>query len=245
MGVGVGVGTENLDGVLVGTDGAVGAHAEEHGTQGLGILDVQIGVGQGEVGDVVVDADGEARTRLLLLQLVDDAGHHARGELLRRDAIAATTDQRHRGAIAPTDAFGEGGDDVEEERLTIGSGLLRAVQHGDGAGGRRDGLDDLGGRERAEQVYLDQTDLVAAAVEVVDGVLDRAGTRAHAHHDLGGLRVAVVLHQVVLTSGELGELVHDLRDDAGHGVVVRVGRLTSLEVGVGVLGGATDERVCR
>ena len=94
-------------------------------------------------------------------------------------------------------------------------------------------------------MQLDETEFVPAGVEVVDGVLDGAGARAHADYDLGGFRITVVLNEMVLTSDDLGELVHEGLDDARHLLVVLVCGLTSLEVGVGVLGGAADERVSR
>ena len=141
--------------------------------------------------------------------------------------------------------FGQGGQHVEEEGLAVGAGLLGAVQDGDGAGRLRDGPDDLGGREGTEQVQLDEAELVSLGVETVDGVLDGAGAGTHADHDLGGLGIAVVLDEVVLASDDLGELVHEGLDDARHALVVLVRGLAGLEVGVGVLGGAADERVGR
>ena len=82
LGVGVGVRSEDLDGVLVSTDGAVRTHAVEHCADRCGILDVEGFPWQGYAGDVVVDTDGETGTRTLQLELGDDPGHHTGGEFL-------------------------------------------------------------------------------------------------------------------------------------------------------------------
>ena len=94
-------------------------------------------------------------------------------------------------------------------------------------------------------MQLDEAEFVALDVEVVDGVLDGAGAGTHADHDLGGFGITVVLDEVVLASDDLSEFVHQGLDDAGHLLVVLVRGFASLEVGVGVLGGAADERVGR
>ena len=81
LGVLVGVVADDLDGVLVGTHGAVGTKAPElAGDDGLAGGDDVLAHGQGQVGDVIVDADSEV---VLLLTLhaegcADQGAHHLR-----------------------------------------------------------------------------------------------------------------------------------------------------------------------
>ena len=85
---------------------------------------------------------------------------------------------------------------------------------------------------------LDQADLFARLVEVVDGLFGGVAAGAHGDDDPLGVGRAHVVEQLVVAAGQLADLLHDLFDDFGHGVVVLVGSFTALEVDVGVLGGA-------
>ena len=56
---------------------------------------------------------------------------HGRREFLRRQAIAAADHARHGRPPTGGDRLGQGGDDIEIERLAGRARLLRAVQNGD------------------------------------------------------------------------------------------------------------------
>ena len=118
LGVQARVAAEDLDGVLVRADGAVRAEAEEHGPDRARRLDVQIRVVvQADPAHVVGDADGEPRLGPRGSQVGEDAGHHARGELLRGEPVPAAGDHRH-GVQAPARVrFGQGAEHVQEQRL--------------------------------------------------------------------------------------------------------------------------------
>ena len=75
-------------------------------------------------------------------------------------------------------------------------------------------------------------------VEVVDGLLDGLAAGAHGDDHALGIGGAHVVEELVLAAGQLADLLHDLFHDGGGGVVELVGRLTVLEVDVGVLRGA-------
>jgi hypothetical protein len=71
--------------------------------------------------------------------------------------------------------------------------------------------------------------------------------RAGAHQDQHplGLRVTGVVDDVHLPAGALAQLRHQLLDHDRHPGIERVDRLPGLEVCVGVLRGAADERPLR
>ena len=122
LGVQVLLGPEDLDRVLVRADRPVRAEPEEDRADRVGRLDVQRRVvGQARAGDVVVDADREPAPRPLARELVEHAGDHARGELLRRQAVAAADHPRHDLALAVRVRLGQRGDHVEEQRLARSS----------------------------------------------------------------------------------------------------------------------------
>ena len=233
----VGTVTDDLDRVLVGTDGAVRAEAEEHrGDRGVRHGEVVVGL-EREVRDVIHDADGETALRLFPAQLGEDAGHHARRELLARQTVTAADDGRQRAAAVEHHAVHQGGGHVQVQRLGRGPRLLAAVEDGEVLGARRqcgqEGLD----RERTVQPDVEETDLLAGGDQGVDGLAHGTGARAHDDDDPLCVRGSVVVNEAVLAPGVPGELVHHLCHDPGHGVVVGVAGFAALEEDVGVLGG--------
>ena len=167
------------------------------------------------MGDVVVDADGEVVLRRGLRQLVEDARHHRRRELFRRQSVAAADDlgeSRHR-RLAGGEAFGQRGDHVLVERLADGAGLLGAVEDGDALHRLRAALQEMLERERPHQADFQHADLLALRGEVVDRLVDGFRARAHDDDDVLGIGRAFVLEQLVLAADELRELVHHVLHD--------------------------------
>ncbi len=72
-----------------------------------------------------------------------------------------------------------------------------------------------------------------------------AAPRAHQHDDIGGIGRAVVLHQPVVTTGQLAEVVHALLHSRRYRLVEGVDALAGLEIGIRVLGGASHHRMIR
>ena len=145
LGVVVGLFTDDLDGVLVGADGAVGTESEEDAAEDVLGRDVEVVVDlEGCVGDIVDDADGEVVLGFVGRQVVEDRLDHRRVELFRRQAVAAADQNRLGGeGIASFGArLGEHGQHVDVHRLADVAGLLGAVHD-------RDRLDGL--RQRREE----------------------------------------------------------------------------------------------
>ena len=143
LGVEVGVGTDDLDGILVCAYGAVGAETEELALGGAGLHDGNLALG-GEAleGDVVHDADGEVVLGGLQLEVVVNRDDLCGGGVLAGQAVASAYDERSVGDTLI------GGLDVEVERFSERSGFLRAVEHGDLLDGGGDGLQQILGAER-------------------------------------------------------------------------------------------------
>ena len=236
-------GAEDLDRVPVRADRSVRAQAEEDGAHRPGRLDVERGVvRQARAGDVVVDADREAAARVLALELGEDAGHHARRELLRGQPVAAAHDSRHDRSLTVGMRLGERGDGVEEERLAQRAGLLRAVEHRDAADARRQRIEQRRGRKRPVQPNLQDADPLAAPVEPRHGLAHRLPARSHHDDHALGVWMPAVVDDAVAAAGALAEARHRVVDDAGHARVEGVHRLARLEVDIGVLRRAADER---
>ena len=241
LGVQRGVVADDLDGALVGANGAVAPQAPElalHGAFRRGGKGRS--GGQAGLGHVVFDADDEVVLGLALFHVLVH-GHHVVGaELLGAQAVAPG-DERGQ----PGGALDEGGAHVLVQRVAKCARLLGAVEHGDLLHGLGQHGEEAGDIERAVQAHLDEADLLALLDHGVDDFLDGLAAGAHGDDDVLGIGSAHVVEGLVLAPGELAHLLHVLDDDLGHGVVVGVGALASLEVDVRVLGGAAQIRVFR
>ena len=138
LGIAAGILGDDLDAVLVGADGSIGAKAVEDGASDARGFDRERRIdGEAGVRQVVVDAEGESVPRreapipVALGDLVERGFHHGRGEILGCDAVTAADDARHRGTSAATEGLGEGGDDVEVKRFAGGTDLLGLLEDGD------------------------------------------------------------------------------------------------------------------
>ncbi len=229
----IGVVADDLDGVLVGADGAVRAQTIEHAADGARGSDVQrFAELQGGVGHVVVDADGEV-VLLLARQVVVNGLYHGGVEFLGAQTVAAADD----GDVVFA-GFAQRGADVLIQRLAQGAGFLRAVEHGDGLAGRRDGGEEVLDGEGAIQVNLHEADLFSPGGQVIDGLLDGVAAGAHGDDHALGVGRADVVEQVIASAGDALDVLHRLLNDGGRGEVILVGGFAALEVDVRVLRGA-------
>ena len=234
----VGLFPDDLNGVLVGAHGAIGAQAEEQRAHRARDFGGELGIViQAGVGDVVVDPDGEVILGRGLLQLVIDALHHGGREFLGREAVAAADH------LLGDAHFRQCGDDVAVERLTGGARLLGAVENGDrlGASGQRG--HKAFDRERPVQADLEDPDLLAGRRHGIHGLVGHIGARTHHDDDALGIRRAHVVEQTILPSHQFGELVHGALHDGGGGQVERVDRFAPLEIDIGILRGAPQDGV--
>ena len=234
--------SDDLDRVLARANGAVGAEAKEDRRDRLARhSEVRVRL-ERKVRDVVHDADREAALRTFARELSKDTRHHGWRELLARQPVAATDQGLHGAAPVEHRTVHQRSGHVEVKRFGRRSRFLETVEDGDVLGafgkGREEGLHG----ERPVEPDGQVADLLTAGDEGVHSLLHRAGPRAHDHDDALGVRSAVVLDEVVLPPGVLGELVHRVLNDPGNGVMERVAGLPGLEEDIGVLRGTAQGR---
>ena len=245
----VGVQTDDLDGVLVGTDGTIGTQTEEHAVHGAAFRQQELGViSNGLEGDVIFNTDSEVVQRAVLLHFVEDTLDHCRGEVLGAHTVAAAADDGHgleRG-IAISDSFVDAGNDIEEERFTGGTRFLGAVENSDLLDGGGQSLDQVFDAERTIQADSDDAVLFAlGGVQVFRGFDTGFNTGAHGDDDDFSVFSTVVIKQMILAAGELGEFVHSFLDFGRAFFIEFVDSFAALEEDIRVLGGTVDDRVFR
>ena len=231
---------DDLDGVLVGTHRTVGAETPELAGDGaLRLGEQRRAHGQGQMGHIVHDADGEVVLRLIQQQIVEYGLDLGGGGVLAAETVASGIDG---GTVALVDI---GGADVLVQRLADGADLLDAVEDGDLLHRLGHGRHQVLAGEGAEQVHLQEAHLLALGVQMVDDLLGTAAHGAHGDDDALGVGCAVVVEQVVLPTGQLADLRHVALHDVGQLGIGGVVGLAQLEVDVGVIYQRTHTGILR
>ena len=137
--------------------------------------------------------------RFVAGEVVEGGLGHAGGELLRAETVAPADDAGGTGEGRA--AFGERGEDVEEERFADGAGLLGAVEDGDGLHGLGQGGEKSLHVEGVKKAHGDDAGFLAGGVEVFGGFAKGVDRAAHGDDDAFGVGVAVVVEEVVFSAG--------------------------------------------
>ncbi len=139
LGMQIGAIPDYFDAVLVGADGSVRAQAIEQAFKGLAVLRRRVALlpGQAGVRDIIHNAHGEMIAGRKTVQIVKHRAHHARCELLGRQAEAAAHHPWHLGEWQPARPrrIQHRCGHILIQGITLSTGLLGSVQYGNGSGG--------------------------------------------------------------------------------------------------------------
>ena len=127
--------------------------------------------------------------------------------------------------------------------LADGARLLGAIHDGNLLDRAGQNVDEVIDGEGTIEPNLDEANLLAMRVEVIDDLLDDIAEGTHGDDDTVCVRCTVVVEQAVIRTELLVDLVHILLDDCGKLVVGGVARLAMLEEDVVVLMRATRVRM--
>ena len=226
----VGRATDDLDRVLVSTYGTVSTQTEEQSLERtlLSQRDL-LSNGQRSERNVINDTYGELVLRLGCCQVLVNGQHLCGSCILRRQTVATTDDHRARLAIVECVL------NIEVERLACCTRLLRAVEYADALHALRHYVEHVFCREGTVEVNGDNTNLLALLVQVINHLLQGLGNRTHRYNDLLSILSTIVGEGLVLTTGDLRDLLHSVGNHIGNCIVETVCSLTSLEIDIGVL----------
>ena len=207
----VGVLTDDLHRVLVGTDCTVGTQAVEFSLIGRLVAE-SLFRKKGKRGEIEIihDTHSEVILGLRECEVVKYRDDHGRSGILRGKTEAAAHDHGSVGIAVETLLH------IKQQRLAVGAWLLGAVEHGDALCGSRHSSHEMLYRERTEQVYCHEAYLLAFLYEIVDSLFGSLTYRAHGDDHAIGIGSSVVIEQTVLAAGDLRDLVHVLLDNIGH-----------------------------
>ena len=223
LSVEISVAHDQLDGLLGGTDRSVGTQTVENA-----LLDVvREGVqrrrnGKRGIRHIIHHTQREVVLGLGLLHVVEDGLHEVGGELL-----ASNTELSSQHADITIHVV-HSAVHVEVKRLTVGVILTHLVQHADLLHGLGKGGSEVLQGEGSPQMHLHHSHLLALGVQVVHSFLSSRSRSSHHHDHVLGVLGTDIVEQVVLTTADLGDLVHGSLHLVGHSVVVRLMRLVGL-----------------
>ena len=99
--------------------------------------------------------------------------------------------------------------------------------------------------ERSEQMNLYKTDFLAFGGKIIDDFPNGAGNGSHGDNNAVSVWRAVVVKQMVSTSGDFGKGFHVIVYNSWQSVVERVVCLANLEIDVSVLNRRSQARMFR
>ena len=142
---------DDLDGVLVRSDGPVRSESVEEATDGLGIFRVKGRiVVKARKADVVLDAYCEAVLRQCSLEFVVYSLYHCRGEIFGGEPVAAS-DYHY---VAAGESFPY----IHAEGLAYGSSIFAAVKYGYSADCSRKCVEETGNIKRTVEADNEKSD---------------------------------------------------------------------------------------
>ena len=232
--------TDDFDSALVSANSTIAAQAPELAALGAGRSYINACYArQRGVGYVISDADGEVVFRLCACQIVENSYDIARQQILGAQAITAT--DNHRLAVACI----EGSTYIKIQRFAKGARLFGAVQHSDTFYALRNCAHKMLDAERTVQMNYEHANLSAFSVKLLYNSADGFRSRAHDDDDILCILCAIIVEQVIFTTGQLADFAHVVLYDFRQSIIIGVNSLASLEVNIWVLCSAADNRIIR
>ena len=94
-------------------------------------------------------------------------------------------------------------------------------------------------------MYFQHAEFAAVGVQISDSFFNRFTAGTHNDDNFFGISRADIVHHMVLTTGNLGKLVHFLLHNAFNFFVIRISRFTTLEKDIRVLRRTANDRFFR
>ena len=223
--------TDDLDGVLVGSNSTVSPQSPELAVDGSFRCGNQRSANlQRQVCHIIHDTDGE----FCFLGVVVYGNDLSRCGVLGTQSV---TSGEYRNLIELASL--QGSYHIQIQGLTLSARLFCSVQNGDLFYRIRDRVDQGLCAERSVQTNGNQTNFSSGSHQVVDGLLDGLAGGTHGDDDMLSILSSVVVEQFVVGSDLLINFVHVLLHYCRQSVVVGVAGLSCLEEDIRVLSGSS------
>ena len=92
---------------------------------------------------------------------------------------------------------------------------------------------------------LDQANLFAVFIEIIDGLFNGVADRAHGDNDLFGVARAIIVEKLIFGAKLCIDRLHIRFGDAHNLIVINIGGFSGLEENIGILCGTALHRMLR
>ena len=239
LGVHIGVVADDLDGVLVGADRAVRTEAPEFARYSAVFSCGHIHRCERQIRHVILNAEGKVVGRTFFFQMFINGHHIFRHHVLGAQAIAASADADIQAGCGDSTLY------IQVERFAERARFAGAVEDSHFLDRLRKSGDEVLHRERTVEVNCDNAHFFAARIERVSYIFGNVCDGADGDDDAVRVFRTVIIKEMVLPSGDLGDLIHVALYDFRKGIVERIGRFAVLEVHIRIFRGAADDRMIR
>ena len=226
----VGMVADDLDGVLVSTNGTVTAETPELALNHISGSCVGSGLLlEGVTGKIVNYADSEVILLFachVLINCEDGSG----SSILRAETVSTAENLN-----AASANLVESCDNVEVKGLAKRAGLLGSVKYGNDLCTCGNSLSKLCRNEGSVKSYLNETNLLALCKKIIYNLLCYVTYRAHSDDNALCVGCTVVVEELVVSAELCVNLAHVLLYNCGKSVIVGVARLSVLEEDIAVL----------
>ena len=228
----------NLNGVLVRTNGSVGAESPEH----TALVSRRGGIRsflyfERKTGNVVVNADGERGLAAFFGAAVNGDNLCGSG-VLAAETVAASVE-----LYALELAAANSRRNIEEQRFAHAAGFLGAVKHGYGLCGMGNCFQQVLTAEGTVEANLNKTVFAACGVEIVNSFLNGIANGAHGNDNMLRVSGAIVVKELVVGADFGVDLVHILFHNRGKRIIKFIAGFACLEENIRVLCGSAGDRV--
>ena len=229
--------TDNLNRVLVSTNGTVSTQTIELSLEQVVAThwDLLFLWERSEC-NVIYDTNSEVVLRLWQLKVLEYSNDLSWSSIRRTETITATYNQWLALVIVESRL------NVEVQWLTLCTWLLSTVKNSDALNCSWDSLLQEVNREWTEEVNCNHTDLLALLVQVVDSLTSWLCSRTHQDDDVLSILSTIVVEEVILTTSDLSHLLAVLLYNLRDCIIVSVRSLTVCEECLRVLSSTASYR---
>ncbi|OPY77541.1 MAG: hypothetical protein A4E70_02570 [Syntrophus sp. PtaU1.Bin005] len=230
LGEQVGVLADDLDRLLVRTDGSVGADAPEFaGCRARRGRREFFAHFKGGIADIVDDAHREGSLGAPLIQIFVNGLHHGRREILTAEPVPSADDKLS-GVL-----FQDRRADLQVQGLSNAHRGLEPVENGYFLDRPRQNLEEVLPGEGKVKPDLDEAELGPPRVQIIDGPFNDVAARSHGDDDFVRFGMAHVIKEVIGSSGQFADLSHFLFHDARQFRIIGRAGFAVLKKDIGAL----------
>ena len=179
--------------------------------------------------NIIIDGHGKIVLGVLRRQVVINSHNISRYSILGGQAVT-TADNLHL-----TVAVIEGSTHILIQRVAHAAADFYSVQHGHALNSFGQHGKHIFRRKRAVHTHLQEANLLTLRAQIIHRLISNLADRTHGNHNIGSLRVTVIIKGMICTAGSLAYLLHIFSHNRRQLHVLVIAGFSGLENNIRVL----------